>query len=263
MSDYSEVVQVGLIVIQVFGLYAVACFVGAGGGVLVAKTYLTAKIEQAVKHEYATKLAVLKADLAEENNKTLEILKAQLSDTNNTQLEILKAELKMQGDIAMERLKSDLTISAAQQNVEFTHLHTTRAQVIAQIHSELRDAVDMLADYTKPFEPAGGITREERRLNAAQAINTFIRTYRTKEIYLPEASADGLRQIEERLKFAFYNFFYAADSGQSLHESRTKQLLSIHDEVQKLSGPATKELQNDFRGLLGYRSSTQGLLKNA
>jgi hypothetical protein len=215
----------------------------------------------AVKHEYEQKLEILKADLADENNKKLEILKAQLADTNNTQIEILKAQLKTQGDVAIERLKSDLTISAAQQNVEFAHLHTSRAEVIAQIHAELRDAVDMLADYTKPFEPVGGATRQERGSKAAEAINTFIRTFRTKEIYLPEASADRLREIEEKLKFVFYQFFYGVDLGQRMGEDRTKRLLEIHEKVDKLSGPATKELQNDFRALLGYRAPSQGPVK--
>jgi hypothetical protein len=235
----ADAVQIGVAIFELLGTYVLACFIGAGGGVLIAKTYLTEKIKSAIKSEYDGKLEVLKADLKADND---------------AELENLKALLKTQGDVAIERLKSDLAIAAAQRNVEFSHLHSKRAEVIAEVHADLRDAVDAMADYTKAFEPAGGTSREERGKKAVEATNKFIRTFRTKEIYLPEAAADKVRVIADELKFAFFQFLYGVNLGADMGADKTKKWLEIQAKVERLSGPATKELQNDFRILLGYRA---------
>lgn len=58
-------------------------------------------------------------------------------------------------DVAIEQLKSERAVAAAQRKVEFSHLHSKRPEVLAQVHADLRDAADGMADYTNPFEPVG------------------------------------------------------------------------------------------------------------
>ncbi|MDA9414085.1 hypothetical protein XH81_04295 [Bradyrhizobium sp. CCBAU 25360] len=238
----ANAVHIGMAIFELLGTYALACFVGAGGGVLVARTYLSQKIKAAIKSEYEERLEVLKADL---------------KASNDTQLERLKAQRKAQGDVAIEQLKSELAIAAAQRNVEFSHLHLKRAEVLAEVHALLRDAIDATADYTKAFEPAGGTSREERGIKAAKATNEFIRAFRTKEIYLPESAAEKVRAISDELKFAFFQFLYGVNPGGDLSADRTKKLHEIQEKIERLSGPATKELQTDFRNLLGYQAGAQ------
>lgn len=238
----TDAVHIGIAIFQLLGTYVLACFVGAGGGVLVAKTYLSEKIKAAVKSEYEERLEVLKADLKADND---------------AELEKLKAQLKAQGDVAIEQLKSELAIAAAQRNVEFSHLHLKRAEVLAEVYALLRDAIDATADYTKAFEPAGGTSREERGIKAAEATNQFIRAFRTKEIYLPEAAAEKVRAIADELKFAFFQFLLGVNLGGDLGADRTKKWLEIQERIERLSGPATKELQTDFRNLLGYQADGQ------
>lgn len=235
----ADAVQIGLALIELLGTYILACFVGAGGGVLIAKTYLTEKIKSAIKAEYDERLETLKADL---------------KANNDTELEKLKAQLKAQGDIAIEKFKSELSVAAAQRNVEFSHLHLKRAEVIAHVHAELRDALDTMADYTKAFEPVGGTPRKERGEKAAEATNKFIRTFRANEIYLPDAAADKVRAIADELRFAFFQFLYGVDLGRDLGAENTKTWFTIQTKVERLSGPAISELQKDFRVLLGYQN---------
>jgi hypothetical protein len=265
----SDAINVAIALVQLAGGYAIACFAGAGGGVLIAKTYLTTRIKEAIKSEYAerfanltaelkakheTELENLKAQLRIQGDSALELLKTSLKAATDAQLEIQKAQLKAQGETALEKLKSDLAISAAKQNIEFSLLHSKRAEVIAEMHADLRDAVDAMADYTKAFEPAGGTSREERGKKAVEATNKLIRTFRTKEIYLPEPAAEKMRAITDELKFAFFQFLYGVGLGETLGEDKTKKWLEIQAKVETLSGPATTELQNDFRDLLGYRA---------
>ncbi|WP_426409446.1 hypothetical protein [Bradyrhizobium ganzhouense] len=238
-NSATDAVHIGMAIFQLLGTYVLACFVGAGGGVLVAKTYLSEKIKAAIRSEYEERLEILKADL---------------KASNDIELEKLKAQLKAQGDVAIERLKSELAVVAAQRNVEFSHLHSKRAEVLAEVHADLRDALDATADYTKAFEPVGGTSRAERGLKAAEATNKFIRTFRTKEIYLPEAAADKMRVIADELKFAFFQFLYGVDYGD-LGAERTTKWLEIQEKIERLSGPATRELQRDFRGLLGDQTT--------
>jgi hypothetical protein len=233
----ADAVQIGIAVFQLLGAYVLACFVGAGGGVLVAKTFLTEKIKSAIKSEYDERLETLKADLKADND---------------TELEKLKAQLKAQGDIEIEKFKSDLAIAAAQRNIEFSHLHLKRAEIIALVYADLREATDAIADYTKAFEPVGGTPREERGRKAADATNKFIHTFRINEIYLPGAAAEKVRAIAEELKFAFFQFLYGVDLGGDMSPDKATKWRAVQDKVDKLSGPATDELQKDFRELLGY-----------
>lgn len=236
----ADAVQIGLALAELLGTYIFACFVGAGGGVLIAKTYLTEKIKSAIKAEYDERLETLKADL---------------KATNDAELEKLKAQLKAQGDVAIEKFKSELSVAAAQRNVEFSHLHLKRAEVIAQVHAEMRDALDTMTDYTKAFEPVGGTSREERGQKAVEATNRFIRTFRANEIYLPDAAADKVRGLADELKFAFFQFLYGVDLGRDLGTEKTKTWFAIQKKVEQLSGPAISELQKDFRLLLGYQDT--------
>jgi len=52
-------------------------------------------------------------------------------------------------------------------------------------------------------------------------------------------------------------FHYGVDLGEDLGADKTKKWLEIQEKVVRLSGPAIKELQKDFRVLLGYPNSTE------
>lgn len=154
-------------------------------------------------------------------------------------------------DVAIEQLKSELAVAAAQRKVEFSHLHSKRPEVLAQVHADLRDAADAMADYTKAFEPVG-VPHGERRQWRRQT--SLFRTFRTNEIYLPEPAAEKVGAIADELKFAFFQLLYGVGLGGDMGTEKATKWLAIQEEVERLSGPATKELQKDFRTLLGYQT---------
>jgi hypothetical protein len=197
---------------------------------------LTEKIKSKIKSEYDEKL---------------ETLKAQLKGQYDEKLETHKAQLKAQADVEIEKLKSELNITAAQSQFRFSKLHEKRAEIIAEVYASLREALTCLSEYTKAFEPDGGASREDRRKNAANAANSFAKLYAAKQIFIPEAAAAKLDEINQELKSAFIQFAYGVDMMPNENLDHTSNWVKVAGKVEKLSKTALRELERDFRSLLG------------
>ena len=164
----------------------------------------------------------IKGRIKSEYDERLETLKAQLKGQYDEKLETHKAQLKAQADTEIEKLKSGLSIAAAQNQFRFSTLHEKRAEIIAKVYASLREAISCLREYTKPFEPAGGTSKEDRRQKAAEAANKFSDLYAANKIFMPEAAATRLDQINEELREAFIRFAYQIDMMPSENRDHTK-----------------------------------------
>jgi hypothetical protein len=193
----------------------------------------------------------MKARIKSEYDEKLEALKAQLKGQYDEKLETHKAQLKAQGDIEIEKLKSELSIAAARRQALFSNLQERRAEVITEVYASLKEALSGLAEYTKPFEPAGGASRNERRTTAWQAANAFAKLYDTKKIFIPEEAAKKLDEINAELKQAFLQFAYGVDLMPDGGSDRTTKWVEITQKVESLSKSVIGELERDFRMLLG------------
>jgi hypothetical protein len=208
----------------------------AGAVVWISKQWLSQRIKSQIESEYGHRL---------------ELYKAQLKGEYDEKLETHKAQLKAQGDVAVEKLKSELSIAAAQRQALFSNLNERRAEVIAEVYAALMAAINAVADYTKPFEPAGGTPREERQKIAIDAANALAKLYDTKKIFVPEDAAKKLDEINLELKGAFLHFVYGVDLMPEQGSDRTKAWLQSVKKVETLSKVAITELERDFRILLG------------
>jgi hypothetical protein len=185
-----------------------------------------------------------------------EKIKGQIKHEYDSQIEILKARLKSEGDVEIEKLKSQLSIAAAQRQVQFSHLHEKRAEVIAEIYASLREAVIAVSEYTKAFEPAGGSSLDERRKTAAEAANKFAMIYMTNQIYVTEEAANKLDEINRELKQAFIQFAYGVDLMRDISGvDYTEKWIAIGQKVERLSSVVMRELETEFRILLGDENS--------
>lgn len=202
----------------------------------LANLIIGERIKSKIKHEYDEKL---------------ESAKASLKGHYDEKLETHKAQLKAQSDVEVERLKSDLSIAAAERQVRFSTLHEKRATVIAKVYELLQDALAALSDYTKVFEPAGGSPREERRKKVVETANAFAKEYVAKKIFVPEAAAVKLDEINNELKASFLQFAYGVDLMRTDSASHTQTWIQVAEKVENLSKVALKELEKDFRALLG------------
>ncbi len=192
-----------------------------GSGVWLVRSWLSERMKNAIRSEYDQKL------------------------------ETHKAQLKAQSDVALERVRADLSIAAAERQIQFERLHEERAEVIAETYARLTELHTKLGDYVKIFEPAGDKPREERRQAVQEAHKAFITYYPKKRIFLPELAVAKIDSINERSVSAFYSFFYEIDVIQEQGGHAAKRWLEIFNQVKDDIPVALKELERDFRALLG------------
>jgi len=123
--------------------------------------------------------------------------------------------------------------------------------VIAETYARLTELHVALGDYVKIFEPAGDKPKEERRQAVQKAHENFITYYRTKRIFIPESAVSKIDSINERSVSAFYRFFYEVEITQKQGGHDTNLWLEIFKQVKDEMPMALKELERDFRALLG------------
>lgn len=200
-------------------------FVGAG--IWLARSWLSERLKNSIRAEYDQKL------------------------------ETHKAQLKSQSDIALERLRADLSIATAEHNIQFARLHEKRAEVIAETYARLTELHVALGDYVKIFETTIDKPKEERRQAVQKAHEDFIKYYRTKRIFIPEASVAKIDSINVESKSAFYSFFHEIEMSQAHGHYDARRWLEIFNQVKDEMPLALKELERDFRTLLGDNSEQE------
>lgn len=191
----------------------------ASGIIFITKTWMSERIKNSIKSEYDQKL------------------------------ETHKAELKAKSDVEIERLRSQLNITAAEHQVKFTRLHETRAEVTAETYSTLRELLFALNDYVKIFEMSGGPSREDRYKKLIDNHKAFYNAYSLKLIFFPKAVADKLDSINKDCLVAGNEFRLFVDIGD--HPEKTKKWMDIAEPVEKKILSALRDLEDEFRRLLG------------
>ena len=178
-----------------------------------------------------------------------ERIKAAIKNEYDEKLETHKAQLKAQSEVEIERLRSKLNSAALEHEIRFARLHEMRANAISETYSCLKELFARLADYVKPFEPAGGSTREERFKRLVTSYGKFVESYSKKLIYFPKDTANKLEEIDKSCSDAGLEFRdlvepqYIAD--------RTSRWIEIHKRVSTDIDTALRELETEFRRLLG------------
>jgi len=169
----------------------------------------------------------------------------------DAKLESHKAQLKAQNDVELERLRSELNLHATEHQVTFSRLHEKRGDVIAQTYSLLRTAHDAIKDYTKVFEPAGGLSREERRKIAAEAQNSYYAYYSKNQIFLPKPAAALLDDLNKTAIQIFNRFLFLVDRKP---DGGFDEWIKISEQVDGPYQAALSELEHAFRKILGSES---------
>jgi hypothetical protein len=169
-------------------------------------------------------------------------------------LESHRAQLKAESDVMLERLRADLSIAAAERQIIFNRLHERRAKVIAKTYAQLKQLYIALSEYVKIFEPAGGPPKEDRRKNVANAHKDFFDYFSKKQIFLPESVVDKIDNINRKSISTFYDFYYSVDMDDGRQPDSIIKWNKIFAEVRDQIPITLKELESDFRKLLGDES---------
>ena len=178
-----------------------------------------------------------------------ERLKATIKSEYDEKLETHKAQLKAQSEVEIERLRSKLHSASLEHEIRFSRLHEMRAKAISETYSCLKEMYVRLADYVKPFEPACGPTQQERFERLVESYRQFIEAYSRKLIFFPTSTASKLEAIDRSCSEAGLEFRNLVEP-QHIAD-RTKRWIEIHKRVSTDIDTALRELEVEFRRLLG------------
>ena len=163
--------------------------------------------------------------------------------------------MKAQSDVEIERLRSRLRDASAEHQIRFTHLHETRATVISETYSSLKDLHISLAEYVKGFESSGGPSREERYQKLVVSHEAFFAAYSKRLIFFPEETANKLEEINGAMVQTGNEFRFIVEPGNSPDSIKLWREIEIR--VKTEIGEALLALEKEFRLLLGDRVRAQ------
>ena len=178
-----------------------------------------------------------------------ERIKAAIKGEYDEKLETHKAQLKAQSEVEIERLRSKLHSASLEHEIRFSRLHEMRASAISETYSCLKDMYFRLSDYVKPFEPAGGSTQQERFERLVESYRKFVEAYSKKLIFFPTNTANKLEEIDRNCSEVGSEFRNLVEP-QNLPD-RTQRWIDIHKRVSTDIDAALRELEVEFRRLLG------------
>lgn len=180
-----------------------------------------------------------------------ERIKVSIKNEYDRKLESHKAQLKVETDKELASFSQRLEIASAEQRFVFAKLHEMRAEVIANTYARLKDLYLKLGDYIKIFEASGDKPRPERRSIAIEAHQKFNECFQEKLIFFPKQTADKLESINLDIVRAFNEFTYGVEMANQMGTNSAEKW---HEVFTRLNGgvlDALRELENDFRTLLG------------
>ena len=159
-------------------------------------------------------------------------------------------EFKVQLQSEVERLKSSLQKVATEHQIRFAKLHEKRALVVAEIYSRLVETHRTAREFV-----FGDIQSEERSAKAQEMVWDDYRFIEVNRIYLPETVCALVDQFEAKLRktVLFANSYWTRIKYPTpkTTEDRNKILIEACDVLDSELPTLLKELQGEFRKLLG------------
>ena len=169
-------------------------------------------------------------------------------------LERFKADLVSASHSAVERLKADLQLAAVEHQVRFTRLHEKRAEVLAEMYRLLVEATWAAEAFASPMEYGGDKSKNEKYVDARNAIADYYRFFDVNRIYLPESLCERLSAFERRLRQPVIKFgtYVQIESPtertfQQMNEAWDAAYQAVSEEIPS----ARVEIEAEFRKLLG------------
>ena len=191
-------------------------------GVLVflAKTWISERLSNAIRHEY------------------------------DLRLETHKVEVASNHKVAMEKLRADLAIHAADHAVKFSKLHERSADTIAGTYARLQRCYLAVREYVDDFSRT---PLDERREQVSKALLEFQDYFWPLRIYLPEETAERVSSFAWDLRRMARQFFRSVEGGRQndkAYDAGEEAIEKMESEIPGLF----HALENEFRLLLGWES---------
>jgi len=189
--------------------------------VFLAKTWISERVSNAIRHEYDLKL------------------------------EAHKVTLQCQHELELTKLRSNLEIAASEQRIRFTSLNEKVGETVGRVYERLTVLHQHSARYVSIFEPADWPSKKDRRESLNKAFEAFRDYYQPRKIFLPPPTTEKINAFHDKLLETIIQFAHHVERDETVKdrdEEWTKAFLYVKDEVPALLAA----LEADFRYILGW-----------
>ncbi|MCG6659621.1 hypothetical protein HOP52_17870 [Halomonas campisalis] len=149
----------------------------------------------------------------------------------------------------IEKLKSELKTEAFREQYRFQKLHERQAEVISDLYARMVHAERKMGQLTSRFRPVYP-SLEGQKGEAAKACDSFADFFREHRLYLPEETAEKVQKLVDLLAEIFIDID-CAQPGDEYQPSNADDWREANERMENQARPAKKELEKQFRGLLG------------
>ena len=195
--------------------------------VWILRTWISNRLENAIRHEYAVKLEKLKTDMAKEQA------------------------------LSIERFKSECNRDLQERIIKFELLHAKTAEVLGLTYAQLRAYLVAVQNYVTSFQGSEVFNnKEENASKVIQVKNALIDYYRPNKIYLPGTITKKIDVfIDTIFKKAIDFRFHVVDH---VPQNNPMELWDMIDKfMQKQAEDLFNSLENNFRRVLGHKFDSE------
>jgi hypothetical protein len=174
------------------------------------------------------------------------LLRSLFSHWLTKDVEKYKSELKTQTDIAAERLRR----LAYEHEVKFSRLHEERAEVIKKLYSLLVE----LATNAEQFFMPGSVGNRELEQATGEALKGFGAYFNQNKIYLGTELCGQCKSLLNLVRDAFTTRTVITGwnpKSEKDGDEWRKMLLEAYNNIRTGVPPIQKELEDEFRKILG------------
>ena len=192
--------------------------------IFLAKSWISERLKNAIKHEYDEKL------------------------------ETHKAKLKCESDREIEHLKTQLQIAAAERNIRLSRVFERTAETIAATYAKLLAFYQTAQDYMQPG-PSGGADRKQLGRNLQNKANEFVQYFLPNKLYIRRGTAEKIWDFSNTLQrmIRMFDMSAALEAGLPANREVTERmdtnLENLHERVPALLA----QLEDDFQEELGFQ----------
>jgi hypothetical protein len=173
--------------------------------------------------------------------------------------ETFKARLKADADVETEKLRSSLQMIAAEHQIRFANLHAKRAEVIAEIYSQMVDA----EQHGQRFVWVDVFDKTQRPQAYSETSKRLVEFYyflEKRRIYLPETVCMLMKRFVDTIRKNIIrtNIYEPIEQPSNLKvlEEKIKVIQEASEAFEATIPAARAALENEFRHLLGVEQET-------
>lgn len=138
---------------------------------------------------------------------------------------------------------------------KYSSLHTKRAEVIAELYSLVTETEILVSSLVSPMQLSGGKPLKDKINDSVATYNKLANFYAKHVIYFPESVCKTMDDALVTMKKSLIDFDIAHTHGMHGDKEYTADdtglWVSAWKNMDEKWGPIRKQLEKEFRGLLG------------